>query len=84
MHHLDGTLHDVSARTEDGGYACLVEVVVVLHGDHTTSGNDDVLTAKLLELLNHSGNKGLVTSGERRLLFPTVILLEIFVLWAVR
>ena len=65
VHHLDGTLHDVGAGAEDGGYTCLVEVVVVLHGDHTASGDDDVLTASLLELLDHGGHEGLVTSGKR-------------------
>lgn len=64
MHHFDSTLHDVGARAKDGSNTSLIKVVIVLHGDHTTSGDDDILTTQLLELLDNGGNKGLVTSGE--------------------
>ena len=64
MHHLDGTLHDVGARAKDSGNTSLIEVIVVLHGDHATSGDDNVLTTQLLEFLDNGGNQGLVTSGE--------------------
>ena len=45
FHYLDSGFGDAGAGAEDGGYTCLVEVVVVLHGNHTASGDDDVLTA---------------------------------------
>ena len=64
VHYLDGTLHNVGARAKDCGNASLVEVVIVLHGDYTASGDDDVLTTQLLEFLDNGGDQGLVTRGE--------------------
>ena len=65
LHHLDSTLHHRCAWAKDGSHTSLVQEVIVLHGDHTTSGDNDVLTTELLELLNNCGDEGLVTCRKR-------------------
>ena len=65
LKHLDGRQRDTCAGAEDGGYAGLVEEVVVLSGNHTACSNEDILAAKFLELLDNLRNQGLVSCGER-------------------
>ena len=55
----------VGARTEDSGYACLIEEVVVLRGDDATGNHHDVLATEFLQFLNHLRHEGLVPSCER-------------------
>ena len=65
LHNLTASLGNGGARTEDGGNTCFVEEVVVLCWDDTTSDDEDVFTAELLQLFNHLWHEGLVTCGER-------------------
>ena len=59
-------LRYIRARTEYGGYACLVEEVVVLRGDDTTGNHHDVLATEFLQFINHLRHEGLVSCSERR------------------
>ena len=61
FHHLDGRVRHGSAGAEDGCYALLIQVVVVLSGNHTAGDDHDILAAKLLQLLDELRNQSLVT-----------------------
>ena len=58
-------LRYIRAWTKDGGYACLVEEVVVLCGDDTTGNHHDVLATEFLQFINHLRHEGLVSCCER-------------------
>ena len=58
-------LRYIRARTEDGGYACFIEEVVVLRGNDTTGNHHDVLATEFLQFLNHLRHEGLVSCSER-------------------
>ena len=64
LHHLDSGLRNGSTGTEDGSDASLIEEVVVLGGNDTTSNDHNVLTTKLFQLFNQLRNERLVTSGK--------------------
>ena len=65
LHHLAGRVGHGCARAEDGGHACLIEEVIVLSRDHTTSNHHDVLTSQFLQFLYQLRNEGLVTCCQR-------------------
>ena len=65
--HLDRTLRDACARAEDRAYASLVEEVVVLSRNHTTSGNENVGAAKFLQFSDNLRDKGLVACCKRKI-----------------
>ena len=52
IHDFAGRLGDAGTRTEDGGYTCLVEEVVVLSGNDTAGNDQDLLEAQFLELFD--------------------------------
>ena len=59
--HLYGRYGNTCTGAEDCCNTCLVKEVVVLSGDYTTGGYDDILTTKLLELFDNLRNQSLVT-----------------------
>ena len=65
FHDGASRLRYIGARTEDGGYACLIEEVVVLRADDTTGNHHDVLATEFLEFLNPLRHEGLVSCSER-------------------
>ena len=64
LHHLNGSLRYGSARTEDSSDASLVEEVLVLGRNYTTSNNHNILTSKLFQLFDQLRDEGLVTCSE--------------------
>ena len=63
----DGASRLGNRRTgaEDGCYTCLVEEIIVLSRDNTTSDNHNVGTTEFLQFLNHLRHKGLVSCSQR-------------------
>ncbi len=64
--HLDGRILDSRTRPEDGLGTGVVQIIVILGWNHTTSEDDDVVTALVLQRLDQLRQQGLVTGGQRR------------------
>ena len=52
IHNLNGSLGNLSTRSEDDYYASLVQEVIVLCRDDTTGKYEDVFAAELLEFFH--------------------------------
>ena len=63
--HTDGRGGDAGTGAEDGGYASLIEEVVILGRNHTAGGHHDIVASQLLEFFDYLGNQRLVTGGQR-------------------
>lgn len=62
--HTDGRGGDAGTGAEDGGYASLIEEVVILGGNNTTGDNDYILTAEFFQFFDYLGHQSFVTGSQ--------------------
>ena len=64
LQDLARSLRYGSTRTEDSSHTCLIQEVLVLCRNYTTSDNNDILATQLLKLLDNLRNQSLVACSQ--------------------